>query len=78
MAIEDILATRARSTWRYRINFDRVSLTNLEQMNQWCKDNCQGSWHSETEYALYWRFTEERDAVIFKLRWSTADGNQLK
>jgi hypothetical protein len=78
MAIEDILATRARSTWQYRINFDRVSLDNRDLMDQWCESNCQGQWDSASEYALYWRFTEERDAVLFKLRWATADGNQLK
>jgi nuclear transport factor 2 (NTF2) superfamily protein len=78
MAIEDILATRARSTWQYRINFDRVGLDNRDLMNQWCEANCQGRWDSASEYALYWRFTDERDAVMFKLRWATADGNQLK
>jgi nuclear transport factor 2 (NTF2) superfamily protein len=78
ITFNEILATRARATFSYRINFDRVSLATLEQMDQWCEANCQGSWHSETEYALYWRFTEERDAVMFKLRWATADGNQLR
>jgi hypothetical protein len=78
MAIEDILATRARATWQYRINFDRVSLANVEQMNHWCENNCLGKWDSQTQYTLYWRFTDERDAVMFKLRWATADGNKLK
>jgi hypothetical protein len=65
-------------TWLYRINFENIGYGNQDLMNQWCAENCKGQWDSETYFALYWRFTEERDAVMFKLRWSTADGNRLK
>jgi hypothetical protein len=74
----ELLNTRVRQRWNYRINFDRITHGNENLMNQWCEKNCEGSWNSETKFSLYWQFDSERDAMMFKLRWGTANGNQLR
>jgi hypothetical protein len=76
--IEDVLATRMRSEWPYRVNFDQIGYHALDEMKQWCEKNCQGQYRFEHVHALYFQFKEERDAFLFKLRWSTAEGNVLK
>jgi len=40
--------------------------------------NCEGIWRQETHYALYWQFEQERDAMLFMLRWGSAEGNSVK
>lgn len=77
-SMREILATRARTVFPHRINFDNISYENLEKMEQWCENNCQGLWDKHTQFALYFRFEEERDATMFMLRWGTAEGNRLK
>ena len=77
-SISEILATRTKMNYRYRINFSSIALENVEQMKQWCHENCKESWHSHTTFALYWQFDSEKDATMFMLRWGTARGNQLR
>ena len=77
-SLDKILATRARSVFAHRINFDSISEENLLKMEQWCLDNCEGLWDRHTQFALYFRFEEERDATMFMLRWGTAAGNRLR
>ena len=76
--IEQILATRFRATFSHRVNFNTIGYDNVESMKEWCRKNCEGLWRSETQYALYWQFELERDATMFMLRWSGANGNQVK
>jgi hypothetical protein len=76
--LNDIIATRARATFSHRINFETISYESLPNMKQWCEENCQGLWRSHTTHALYWQFEEERDAVMFMLRWGGASGNKVK
>jgi len=77
-SLQEILATRARSTFAYRINFDSVSTFNIPLMKTWCDQHCCDIWRSETFLALYFQFANEKDATMFMLRWGTADGNKLK
>ena len=77
-SLREILATRARMVFSHRINFDEVSKENLEKMKEWCEANCQGLWDCHTQYAVYFRFEEERDATMFMLRWGSAEGNRLR
>ena len=76
--VREILATRARATFPYRINFDTIDYTNLPKMKEWCEEKCEGLWRNEQYYALYFQFELERDATMFMLRWGTAEGNKLK
>ena len=76
--LQAILATRSRATYSHRVNFNTVGYDNVDSMKDWCRKNCQGLWRSETQYALYWQFELERDATMFMLRWSGANGNTLK
>ena len=78
VSIQEILATRARATFSYRVNFDNLLRDNLEPMRQWCTEHCTGLWRCESYYALYFQFEEEKDATMFMLRWGTANGNKLK
>jgi prolyl oligopeptidase PreP (S9A serine peptidase family) len=77
-SLDEVMLTRAREIWSYRINFDYVSLENKNEMNRWCEKNCRGIWRSENYFALYWQFTDEQDATMFMLRWGSAKGNKLK
>lgn len=76
--IRSILATRARSTFGHRINFQEVGYATLPKMVEWCENNCTGLWDHHSRFALYFRFAEERDATMFMLRWGSAEGNKLK
>lgn len=43
-------------------------------MNEWCRENCQGAWKAEWIDSLgpiryVFEFEEGADAVLFKLRW---------
>ena len=78
VSIDEILATRMRSEWPYRVNFDQIGYPTLDQMKEWCEKNCRGAYRFEFVHALYFQFKEEQDAFLFKLRWSTAEGNVLK
>jgi maleate cis-trans isomerase len=77
-SLREIMATRARAVFSHRINFADISHENLEKMEQWCLDNCEGLWDKHTQFALYFRFEEERDATMFMLRWGSAEGNRLR
>lgn len=76
--IREIISSRARNIYAYRINFQEVGYEALPKMQSWCESNCTGLWDSHSRYALYFRFAEERDATMFMLRWGTAEGNKLK
>lgn len=76
--LNEILASRARATFAYRVNFDRISYQNLEDMNKWCEQNCSGLWREQSTYALYYQFENDHDAMMFMLRWGGASGNELK
>jgi hypothetical protein len=77
-SVNEILATRARATFSHRINFDQVGYETLPKMKTWCEENCEGLWRAQTVHALYWQFAEERDAMLFMLKWGSAAGNKLK
>jgi len=76
--VQEIMATRARATFSYRINFEKVGYETLPKMKAWCEENCKDLWRNEQVHALYFQFAEERDATMFMLRWGTAEGNKLK
>jgi hypothetical protein len=76
--INDIMATRSRAIFSHRINFQTVGYETLPEMKQWCEDNCIGLWRNEQVHAIYWQFENEKDAIMFMLRWGTSEGNKLK
>jgi hypothetical protein len=77
-SVQEILSTRARATFNYRINFAKVGYNNIDPMRAWCHEKCTGLWRCESTHALYFQFEEEQDATMFMLRWGSANGNQLK
>lgn len=76
--INEIMATRVRATFSYRINFLSIMVGNVDRMKEWCDSNCEGLWRSETYHALYFQFELEKDATMFMLRWGGAEGNKLR
>jgi hypothetical protein len=74
----ELLATRARAVFPYRINFQTVGYKTLPVMKSWCEDNCKSIWRCESTHALYFQFEDDYDATMFMLRWGTAEGNELK
>ena len=75
VTLREILATRAKATFPYRVNFKQVLLANYEDMKLWCEMNCKGLWHSHNVHAIYFQFEDDYDATMFMLRWSGANGN---
>jgi hypothetical protein len=76
--LSEILSTRSRAVFPYRINFETVDLDVLTKMEMWCEENCLGLWRCEKFFALYFQFENDHDATMFMLRWGTAEGNKLK
>lgn len=76
--LNEILATRSRAIFPYRINFQSVGYETLPAMKQWCEINCKGIWRSEHAHALYFQFSDDHDATMFMLKWANAGGNKIK
>lgn len=74
----ELLATRARAMFPYRVNFEQVGYTTLPEMKLWCEKSCKGIWRCESQHALYFQFSDDYDATMFMLRWGGAKGNVLK
>ena len=74
----EILATRSRAIFPYRVNFDQVGYETLPLMKDWCETNCKGIWRTEHFHALYFQFSDDYDATMFMLKWGGAKGNVLK
>jgi hypothetical protein len=77
-SLNSILATRARASFPYRINFNTILYGNISIMEDWCREHCQGLWRNHNVHALYFQFEDEKDATMFMLRWGSAEGNRLK
>ena len=76
--LNEILGTRSRAVFPYRINFDYIGYGLLPEMKQWCEDNCKSIWRCEHFHALYFQFENDYDATMFMLKWGTREGNKLK
>ena len=78
ITLNEILATRSRAIFPYRINFQSIGYETLPAMIKWCEINCKGIWWSEQIHAIYFQFSDDYDATMFMLKWATAEGNKLK
>ena len=67
--LNELLATRARAVFPYRVNFDQIQLSQITEMADWCINNCKELWREEHYHALYFQFTDERDAMMFMLKF---------
>jgi hypothetical protein len=76
--LNELLATRTRAVFPYRVNFDQVGYSTLPEMRAWCENSCKGIWRVEHVHALYFQFSDDYDATMFMLRWGGAEGNKLK
>jgi hypothetical protein len=65
----ELLATRARATYPYRVNFNNITRNQIEEMSVWCIDNCKGIWREEHYHALYFQFADDQDAMMFMLKF---------
>ena len=77
-SLNELLATRARAVFPYRINFNKVGYETLPLMKSWCEENCNGIWRNEQVHAIYFQFENDYDAMMFMLKWGGANGNELK
>jgi hypothetical protein len=76
--IHEILSTRARATFPYRVNFSEIKLAQVEEMAVWCINNCKGLWREEHHHALYFQFEDDYDAMMFMLKFGASEGTKLK
>lgn len=76
-SLEDILATRVRRDFLYRVNFKKVLQDNIPLMEEWCQENCRDKWRKSINFVCYWQFESEIDATMFTLRWGSYDGNHV-
>lgn len=68
-SLNQLLATRARAVFPYRVNFDHIKLSQITEMADWCTNNCKGIWREEHYHALYFQFENDYDAVMFMLKF---------
>jgi len=76
--IGEVLATRARAVFPYRINFKSSGLHKSSTDEILCDNNCKSIWRNEQVHAIYFQFENDYDATMFMLRWGSAEGNELK
>ena len=67
--LNELLATRARAVFPYRVNFNNITHNQIEEMAVWCINNCQGLWREEHYHALYFQFENDSDAMMFMLKF---------
>jgi hypothetical protein len=67
--LDEILVTRAKIKFPYRVNFNNITRNQIEEMASWCINNCKELWREEHYHALYFQFTDKRDAVMFMLKF---------
>ena len=75
--LNEILASRAKTKFAHRINFEEISFDNSKEMKVWCDENCTGIWKIHTAHALYFQFENDQDAMMFMLRWGGIQGNTI-
>jgi len=68
-SLNELLATRARAVFPYRVNFNQITIAQVEEMAVWCINNCQGLWREEHYHALYFQFEDDYDAMMFMLKF---------
>ena len=69
--LREVLATRTRQTFPYRINFNQISIAELDEMKNWCEEKCKGVWRCESYHALYFQFEDDYDAMLFNLKFGS-------
>ena len=71
--LSELLATRARAVFPYRVNFNQITVAQVEEMAVWCINNCRGLWREEHHHALYFQFENDYDAMMFMLKFGGRD-----
>jgi hypothetical protein len=69
--LDQLLSTRVRTVYPYRVNFDGITRDQIQEMDSWCTDNCKEIWREEHHYAHYFQFTDEHDAMMFMLKFGS-------
>jgi len=67
--IDQVLSTRVRAVFPYRVNFDQINVAQIEEMAVWCINNCRALWREEHYHALYFQFEDDYDAMMFMLKF---------
>jgi len=67
--IDEVLSTRVRAVFPYRVNFDQINVAQIEEMAVWCINNCRALWREEHYHALYFQFEDDYDAMMFMLKF---------
>ena len=60
----------------YMIKVTNYNAQKLKDIDEWCVENCSGEykrigWNSDCAYSVGVQFKESRDAVFFRLMWSS-------
>lgn len=64
--------------WRYLIPSDLPILTkgHLVNITEWCRENLEGRWAHYDHHMFV--IESDQDVVMFKLKWSSIDGNRAE
>lgn len=63
--------TRPKMVYPYRVNVDGITHNQIEEMSVWCINNCKDIWREVYYHALYFQFADERDAMMFMLKFGS-------
>lgn len=44
-----------------------IGITDLDDIGSWMQENIRGNWRG---FTTQWVFEDQRDAILFKMRWS--------
>lgn len=69
--LENVMATRVKTKWPYRANLNKpIANDEKTEIDHWCRNNIKNSWTVTCVADLvYYQFSEEKDAIMFTLRW---------
>lgn len=70
--LKEIMGSRVKIKFPHRFDFPSgITNRKLDAVKEWCETECKGYYNIHTAWACYVQFTEEKDALMFALRWGT-------
>ncbi len=66
--LEEILATRVKQQWMYRVDIN-ANTHELKEMSDWCQTKTTGKWRYNERIVDYFQFENDSDAMMFMLKF---------
>jgi len=67
--LDQLLESRVAYTWPYTVP---IGFHDVKTVSHWCETHCQSQWRRDP-WQHTWLFQDDRDAVLFTLKWGNRD-----